>query len=93
MRKLARLICSYKVLLNLANLKTKNAGDGYAKKAIGKTVIRLIGTQRTLEARWIADAFDSRRTFRKMTRLGHPILEILPNLEATGRFLDFAKIL
>jgi hypothetical protein len=44
-RKLARSICSKKVLLNLVNLKTKSAGDGYPKKAIEKTVLRFLGSR------------------------------------------------
>ena len=44
-RKLARSICSQKVLLNLVNLKTKSAGDGYPKKAIEKTVLRFLGSR------------------------------------------------
>jgi hypothetical protein len=44
-RKLARSICAQKVLLNLVNLKTKSAGDGYPKKAIEKTVLRLRGSR------------------------------------------------
>jgi hypothetical protein len=33
------------VLLNLVNLKTKSAGDGYPRKAIEKTVLRLLGSR------------------------------------------------
>jgi hypothetical protein len=33
------------VLLNLVNLKTKSAGDGYPKKPIEKTVLRFLGSR------------------------------------------------
>ena len=44
-RKLARSIYAWKVLLNLVNLKTKSAGDGYLKKALEKTVLRFLGSR------------------------------------------------
>ena len=43
-RKPRRSICASKILLDLVNQKPKNAGDGYRKKPIEKTFLRLLGS-------------------------------------------------
>jgi hypothetical protein len=69
-RKPPRIICAWKVLLDLANLKTKSSGDGCSKKAIEKTVLCFLGSHT------FSHGLDPKRSLTKQARLGGLCLDV-----------------
>jgi hypothetical protein len=65
-RKPRRSICAQKILLDLVNQKTKNAGDGYRKKPIEKTFLRLLGSHT------FSHGLDPKRPFLPLGNINEP---------------------